>query len=99
MIFSQLRGQEEKWEQQILGNFSKEPLDLDPSALKAVIKQEPSQIGHAHVPHGGASSDEENEKVLFLQLDVPDDQCQLHPGEEENDSQDRTGKDLKEKSH
>ena len=68
---------------------------LDPAALNPVVEQEPNQVGHTHIPHGCTGGDEENEEVLFVESDVPDDQGKLNPGKEEDDSQDRTRKDLK----
>ena len=71
-------------------------LHLDPPTLNPIIEQEPNQVGHTHVPLGGAGSDEKNEKVLFAESDVPDDQSKLDPGKEEDDAQNGTGKNLKE---
>jgi len=63
-------------------------LHLDPAALNPIIEQEPHQVRHAHVPLGGAGSDEKDEEVLFLQFDISDDQSKVDPGKEEDDTQD-----------
>ena len=59
---------------------------LYPAALNSIIKQETNQVRDTHVPHGGASGNEKNEEVLFLQFYVADDQRKLNPGKEEDDS-------------
>ena len=74
-------------------------LDLDPSFLKGVVKEESCQVSHAHVPHGGASRDEKNEKVLLLESDILNDQREFNPCEKEDDSQNRAWEDLKNKRH
>ena len=71
-------------------------LHLDPPTLNPIIEQESNQASHTHVPHGGASGNEKDEEVLFLQFDIADDQSKLDPGKEEDDAQNGTGKNLKE---
>jgi hypothetical protein len=47
--------------------------NLNPSPLKAIVKNQTCQIGHSHIPHGSAGCDEEDEEVLFPQFDIFDD--------------------------
>ena len=69
-------------------------LHFYPPTLDSIIEQESNQVGHTHVPHGCTGGDEENEEVLFVESDVPDDQSKVDPGKEEYDSQNRTWKEI-----
>ena len=62
-------------------------MHLDPATLNSIIEQESDQVRYAHVPHGCTGSDEENEEVLLVESDIPDDQSKLDPGKEEDDAQ------------
>ena len=47
-------------------------LQFDPAAVKAVVKKEPCQVSHTHIPHRFASRDDKDETIFLSEPDVMD---------------------------
>ena len=59
-------------------------LYLDPFALKAIVKKQSRQVSHAHIPHRNPRGHHENEEVLLIELEIPDDEGEFHSGKKED---------------